>query len=66
MAVWTACAAPLVFTKDDAKAAHEATADFVKECTPRHAGTLRSRLAAGWLLDRASWCGADASLDAFR
>jgi len=66
LAVWTACAAPLVFTKDDAKSAHEAVADFVKECTPRHAGTLRSRLAAGWLLVRASWCGADASLDAFR
>ena len=64
--MWTACAAPLEFTKDDAKSAHEAAADFVKACTPRHSGTLRCRLAAGWLLDRASWCGADVSLDAFR
>ena len=59
-------AAPVVFTGDDARAAHEAAGAFVKECTPRHAGTLRGRLAASWLLDRASWCGADASLDPFR
>ena len=66
LAAWTAGAAPLAFTKDDAKSAYEAASAFVKECTPRHAGTLRGRLAANWLLDRASWCGADASLDAFR
>ena len=66
LAAWTAGAAPVVFTKDDAHAAYEAAGDFVKACTPRHSGTLRCRLAAGWLLDRASWCGADASLDAFR
>ena len=66
LAVCTAVAAPVVFTGDDARAAHEAAGAFVKECTPRHAGTLRGRLAANWLLDRASWCGADASLDPFR
>ena len=66
LSVCSAGAAPVVFTKDDAHVAYEAADDFVKACTPRHSGTLRCRLAAGWLLDRASWCGADASLDAFR
>ena len=66
LAVWAATAAPVAFTREDARAAYEAADAFVKECTPRHAGTLRGRLAANWLLDRASWCGADASLDTFR
>jgi len=61
-----ASAAPVAFTEEDARSAYEAAGNFVRECTPRHAGTLRGRLAANWLLDRASWCGADASLDPFR
>ena len=62
----TCVAAPVAFTEDDARAAYEAADALVKECTPRHAGTLRGRLAANWLLDRASWCGADATIDSFR
>lgn len=60
-----AVAAPMTFTREDARAAYEAADAFVRECTPRHAGTLRGRLAANWLLDRASWSGADVSLDPF-
>lgn len=66
LAAYAAAAAPVTFTGDDAKAAFDAASAFVKECTPRHAGTLRGRLAANWLLDRASWCGADATIDSFR
>ena len=66
LAAWTAAAAPVAFTKEDARAAYEAADALVKECTPRHAGTLRGRLAANWLLDRASWSGADAVLDPFK
>ena len=66
LAAWTAAAAPVTFTRDDARAAYEAADAFVRECTPRHAGTLRGRLAANWLFDRASWSGADASRDLFK
>jgi len=66
LAAWTAGAAPLSFTPQDAHTAYESAGAFVKECTPRHSGTLRCRLAANWLLDRASWCGVDVSLDPFR
>ena len=66
LAACAACAAPVAFTPEDAHAAYEAAGDFVKTCTPRHSGTLRCRLAANWLRDRASWCGADVSIDAFR
>ncbi len=66
LAACAAGASPIVFTQEDAHAAYEAADDFVKNCTPRHSGTLRCRLAANWLLDRASWCGADVSLDTFR
>ncbi len=65
LAAWTVAAAPVAFTDDDAQAAFDAAGAFVKACTPRHSGTLRGRLAANWLLDRASWCGADATLDTF-
>ena len=59
-------AAAVSFAEDDAKIAYETADAFVRECTPRHSGTLRARLAAEWLLDRASRCGADASIDSFR
>lgn len=54
------------FTKDDANVAYETADELVRECTPRHAGTLRGRLAANWLLDHASRCGADVELDTFQ
>jgi len=56
---------PISFTEDDARTAHTVATSFVKNCTPRHAGTIRGRLAANWLLDRASWTGADVLLDEF-
>lgn len=58
-------AAEVSFTKEDAKLAYETAAALVKEHTPRDAGTLRGRLAAKWLMDRASWCGADVVVDEF-
>ena len=66
LAVYAAVAAPVKFTAEDADAAFETASTLVKEFTPRHAATLRGRLAAHWLFDRASWCGADALLDTFR
>jgi len=59
-------AVALVFTPEDAHVAHSAAVDFVKDCTPRDAGTIRGRLAANWILDRVSRSGVDASLDVFR
>ena len=55
LAAYAAAAAPVTFTGDDAKAAFDAASAFVKECTPRHAGTLRGRLAANWLLGNEAW-----------
>ena len=59
-------AAAIAFTPADAKMAYGEAAALVREHTPRHAGTVRGRLAAGWLLDRVSRTGVDASLDTFR
>ncbi len=61
----TSSAGMVSFTDEDAKTAYDTAEALVAECTPRHSGTLRSLLAAKWLLDRASWCGADAFLDEF-
>ena len=56
----------IVFTPADAREAYSTAAEFVQSCTPRDAGTIRGRLAANWLMDRASRTGADAFVDAFR
>ncbi len=53
------------FTPADAKFAYDEAAGLVREHTPRNAGTVRGRLAAGWILDRVSRTGVDASLDVF-
>ena len=58
-------AAAIAFTPADAKFAYDEAAGLVRAHTPRHAGTIRGRLAAGWLLDRVSRTGVDASLDTF-
>ena len=56
----------IVFTQSDAMEAYSTAAEFVLACTPRDAGTIRGRLAANWLMDRASRTGADAAVDPFR
>ena len=66
-AVFTAASAAVVkFTTDDARNAYSTAADFVRECTPRDAGTIRGRLAANWIMDRVSRTGVDATVDSFR
>lgn len=61
-----ASAAVVKFTPDDARNAYSTAADFVRDCTPRDAGTIRGRLAANWIMDRVSRTGVDASVDAFK
>ena len=58
-------AAAIAFTPADAKLAYDEAAALVREHTPRNAGTIRARLAAGWILDRVSRTGVDAALDRF-
>ena len=58
-------ASALAFTPADATNAFNVASNFVAACTPRDAGTMRGRLAANWLLERVSRCGADAVVDAF-
>ena len=66
-AVCLAASASVVgFTADDARNAFSTAEAFVRECTPRDAGTIRGRLAANWIMDRVSRTGVDASIDSFR
>lgn len=58
-------AAALVFSPEDAKAAFALTDSFVRECTPRDAGTVRGRFAAMWLLGKASSLGGNVYRDEF-
>ena len=62
----SAFAGRVVFTATDAREAYATATEFVRTCTPRDAGTIRGRLAANWLMDRASRSGADATVDAFK
>lgn len=62
----SAFAGRIVFTATDAREAYATAVEFVQNCTPRDAGTIRGRLAANWLMDRASRSGADATVDAFK
>ena len=62
----SAAAERVAYTAADAHDAYELTAEFVRSCTPRDAGTIRGRLAANWLMDRASRSGADAFIDSFK
>ena len=63
---YPAAAGRVTFTASDAREAYETAAEFVRSCTPRDAGTIRGRLAANWLMDRASRSGADAFVDSFK
>lgn len=58
-------AASLVFSQADADVAYSTAKGLVEECTPRDAGSIRSRLAANFLLDAASATGADVRRDVF-
>ena len=59
-------AAVLQFTPADAHLAWDTARSLVEECTPRDAGTIRGRVAANHLLDKASATGADVRQDAFK
>ena len=59
-------AAALEFTAQDAHVAYETAKSLVAECTPRDAGTIRSRIATNRILDVASMTGADVRRDVFR
>ncbi len=66
-AVFTAASAAVVkFTTDDARNAYSIASEFVRDCTPRDAGTIRGRLAANWIMDRVSRTGVDASVESFK
>jgi glutaminyl-peptide cyclotransferase len=58
-------AAALQFTPADATLAFDTAKGLVEGYTPRDAGTIRSRLAANYLLDAASATGADVRRDVF-
>lgn len=58
-------AVALAFTPQDASLAYRTTRDFVSQCTPRDAGTIRGRMAANFILDAASAAGADVRKDSF-
>lgn len=62
----SACGGAVSYTQEDAREAFAIASEFVKECTPRDAGTIRGRLAANWLMDRASRAGVDAFVDSFK
>ena len=65
MAFGCVLALALAFTAQDATNAYNQAKDFVADCTPRAAGTIRGQLAANWILDRVSMQGADIRIDKF-
>ena len=58
-------ATPLTFNAKQATNALTMVGEFVKECTPRDAGTPEGAKAALWLQDRIIKIGVDAKLDRF-
>ncbi len=60
-----AMAASLLFTPADAHLAYETAKGIVDDCTPRDAGTYRTRRAARRIFDKASAAGIDAKMDTF-
>lgn len=58
-------AATLAFTPQDAALAYRTAKQLVDTCTPRDAGTPRSRMAVNCILDAASVVGADVRRDVF-
>ncbi len=59
-------AAALAFTPADARVAYDTARGLVSQHTPRNSGTIRSRMAANYLLDAASAAGANVRRDTFR
>ena len=66
MAFGCVLALALAWTAQDATNAYRYAEEFVTDCTPREAGTIRGRLAANWILDRVSMQGADIRIDRFQ
>lgn len=58
-------AVAFAFSPADADRAFVLADRFVKDCTPRDAGTIRGRIASNFLLDEASKIGADVCRDVF-
>lgn len=58
-------AVALLFAPSDAERAYKTADAFVKKCTPRDAGTIRGKVAANFILDKASAMGADVRRDMF-
>lgn len=58
--------APVEFTSADSFAAYGILNAFVRDCTPRNAGTVKGRLAGEWIAGRLRALGADAKVDRFR
>ena len=58
-------AASLVFSAGDAELAFNTAKTLVEKHTPRDSGSVRSQIAANFLLDAASMTGADVRLDRF-
>lgn len=59
-------AVTLTFGKTDADFSYQAAKDFVEQCTPRDAGSIRGKIAANFILDHASAAGGDVRLDRFK
>ena len=58
-------AAQLTFAESDARIAYDTAKELVESHTPRESGSIGSRRAAMYILDKASALGADVRLDAF-
>ncbi len=58
--------AQVEFTAADSYAAYGLLSAFVRDCTPRNAGTVKGRLAGEWIAARLRELGADAKIDRFR
>lgn len=58
-------AVALTFTQSDAELGFNTTSNLVERHTPRDAGTIRGRIAANFLLDKASSLGVNVRRDVF-
>ena len=59
-------AASVAFSASDAQFAYSCASNFVNECTPRDAGTVRGKIASNWILDKVSSEGVDIRRDVFK
>ncbi len=60
------CAEKLVYKEHDSREAYQIAASFVKDCTPRDAGTKEGLNAAKWICNRLNKSGVLAKLDNFK